>query len=309
MSHFSVTVCLKDPGQYWRERLSDALAPYGENLEAAPYRDYCEGGPAGYWAVKALREHEGLNPDDATLTWQQVAEARNRRYPDEHPLLVAEDGRAYAMSTRNPQAKWDYWRVGGRWGGYFPYLATFAHEVVATEHGWDSPERVKPLTCDGGPKRALDLGKLRDVKATEAWELYAEYQQVVAGTPEALPWSVFADNISDGNGYTADQARTEYHAQPRVERLDRHETFKWHDDPIAKFAVSETLYVERARAQAVPGFATLTTDGRWMAPGYMGWFAVTDATDDTRAGYCEAANAYIGSLSGDDWLIAVDCHI
>jgi len=133
MSHFTVVVCIEDP-----ERLEAALAPFDENREVEPYRDYEEGEPARFWAVGALREGEGLNPDDATLTWQQVADAYNERYrQDEDPMLVDESGRAYVVSTRNPDAKWDYWRIGGRWGGAFPYRQELGGEVIKPERDWD----------------------------------------------------------------------------------------------------------------------------------------------------------------------------
>lgn len=304
MSHFTVVVCVKHP-----DDLEQALAPFDENREVEPYRQYEEGAPSGYWAVRALREHEGLNPDDATLTWEQVAEASNRRYPDESPLLLDDAGRAYAMSTQNPQAKWDWWAIGGRWPGRFPYRPESGHLVIKPGSRRGAPgEPVPPLHCDGGPKSALDLAALREEKASEARETYTRWHAAVAGTPAALPWSAFTDNISSGHGYTVEQAREEYHSQPRVKALEETD-FRWHDDAIAEFQVPEALYVERGRAQAVPGWATLTADGRWMEQGRMGWFAMNDATEGSRIGYWEAANAYIGELPGDVWLIAVDCHI
>lgn len=304
MSHFIVVVCVKDP-----DDLERVLAPYDENMDVEPYRVYEDGGPAEHWSVKHLREESGLNPDDATLTWQQVADAYNARYgEDDEKILIDDDGRAYTMSTRNPQAKWDWWQIGGRWGGYFPYKPEHAHDVLRTQRSWSSPSDIPPMHCDGGPKRALNLAALQEAKADTARAKYAEWHALVDGTPEALPWPAFADNVSEGNGYTIEQARQEYRAQPRVQAYQQTD-FRWYDDPISEFGVPEELYVERARSQAIPGFATLTLDGRWLAPGRMGWFAATDATDSTRAGYAEVANAYIDSLDDDVVLVAVDCHI
>jgi hypothetical protein len=391
MSHFSVVVCLDDKDgklakaagvaargfpdgkdipafggnegvlrRVIEARLTDVLAPFDENLEVEPYRDYEDGSPAEYWWVTSVRrgaeshrqlqeqgaealaleriiKHAGREPRVMAMaveavtehadgwaedfswseklgnepSWADVARLCSEKYgsdEDETPLLVSEDGsHAYTMSSRNPQAKWDYWRIGGRWGGYFPYHQKHAAKVIATERGWDSPETVKPLHCDGGPKSALDLAALRKEMAEQAAKTYAEYRAVVAGTPEALPWSAFADNISEG-GYTIDQAREEYHSQPRVQALSDSD-FRYHDDVIAEFAVDEKVYVERRRAQALPGYATVTTDGQWTAPGRMGWFGVsTDSTDD-RAGYYEAANAYVDALPDDAFLVVIDCHI
>jgi len=302
MSHFAVTVCIEHP-----DNLEAVMAPYDENLEVEPYRSYEEGGPAGHWSVSGSRKAGLLGADDSALTWAQVAEAHNKRYDDE-PILLDGDGRAYAMSTRNPQSKWDYWRIGGRWGGYFPYRAEFADRVLKPERGWGSPESISPRHCDGGPKAALDLAAMRDRKAAEARVRYGEWAKLAAKHPGALPWSVFADNISDGTGYTIKDARKAYHEQPLIQAI-RDTDFRHYDDPVAEFAKPEALYAEHARAGAVPGYATVTLDGRWMAPGTMGWFAVSDDEEGDRIGYWEAANAYIESLDDAAWLIVTDCHI
>jgi hypothetical protein len=304
MSHFSVVVCIDDPN-----KLEAVLAPFDENLETEPYRDYENDAPTEYWAVRHLREENGLNPDDDTLTWAQVAEVYNARYEGggDDPLLIAEDGRAYTMSVRNPEAKWDYWRIGGRWGGYFRYREDQRDNVIKPKRGWDSPDAIHPCSCDGGQKSALDLSALRDAKAEEARKSYAEFRALVAGTPEARPWKEF---LGRGlvEGYTIGRAREEYHSQPRVAALSGSD-FQWHNDVIGTFQQPERLYVEKERARAVPGFALLTLDGKWMAPGQMGWFGCSTDDEGSRIGYWEAANAYIEALPDDAWLIAVDCHI
>ena len=326
MSHFTVTICLDGSDSHLsralavaalgfplrkiiEEHLENILAPWDENREVAPYRDYEDGGPADYWAVKTFREENGLNPDDATLTWAEVAETHNLTWPDSDPLLVTGDGRrAYTMSTSNPDAKWDWWQIGGRWGGHFPYRKGCEHEVIPAEpHRSSDNEPVPGGHCDGGPVRALDLNRLRKDKADGARKEHAAYLTAIAGTPEALPWSVFAENISEGSGYDIGQAREEYNSQPRIAALhdNKDYAFRGNED----FQMPEAQYIERARAAAVPGWATITTDGRWMEQGRMGWFAMSDATDGSKIGYWEAAGAYIGSLPDDAWIVRVDAHI
>jgi hypothetical protein len=345
MSHFTVVVCIDNP-----ERLNDVMAPWDENREVEPYRSYEAGGPADYWLYSSLKRAAedyaagtGLKPykpdeigwstayskdppekqraeqkADAELfwtlpipvTWADIARLHHERYDDSEPLLVSEDGlRGYTMSTYNPESRWDYWRIGGRWGGYFRYREGCRKNVLLPEHGWDSPKDIAPHGCNGGQKRHLDLDALRADKAESARKLYREWQELVAGTPDALPWSSFTENISEGNGYDISRAREEYHSQPRVQAYQETD-FRWHDDPIAEFSVSEDLYVEReGRARAVPGYATVTTDGRWMAPGKMGWFGAHSDSEGDRIGYWEAANAYIDGLDDEIYLIALDCHI
>jgi hypothetical protein len=96
-------------------------------------------------------------------------------------------------------------------------------------------------------------------------------------------------------------------AQARVECIQGTD-FQWHDDAIATFQQPAERYVLLQTARAVPGYATVTTDGRWMAKGRMGWFGVSH-DDDNEAGYLEAANAYIESLPDEVFLIITDCHV
>lgn len=214
-------------------------------------------------------------------------------------------------TCENRQAKWDWWVIGGRWGGYFPYHEEHANLVIKPKEQFSSPE-LKPGWCDGGPKFALNLDQLREDKAASARETYAEWAKLTEGTPEALPWTTFTENISEGNGYSIDQAREEYKSQPRIKALEASGSDHWKymtDDPVPVFQIPEALYIERARAQAVPGWAILTLDGRWIEQGSMGWFGWNDATEASRIGYWKAANAYIESLSPETFLIAVDAHI
>ncbi len=306
MTHFTVLVAAKSPAY-----LDGLLAPYDENIQTVPRRSYEDGLPAGYWAVKHLREEAGLNPDDATLTWEQVASAYNDKYAEDGDLLyVDEMGRAYTMTTYNPESKWDYWRVGGRWGGEFPVKPGHEDEVLEPQAGWDSPQEMRPGYCDGGPKGALDLTRMRDEAEAGARENWQEYEALVRNTPEALPWKSFTDNISEGNGYTIDQARIEYNSQPRIKRL---KGSKFADpfgyDPVEHYGVSEDVFAARARAKAVTGYALVTAKGEWVAPGTMGWWAMSSDEQTDRDEYYKAANAYIDALPDDMYLVMIDAHI
>ena len=89
-------------------------------------------------------------------------------------------------------------------------------------------------------------------------------------------------------GYTVDQARAEYKAQPRIAVLRAAEIYaEWYfDNPEDEFdAYTREEYAERKAAMAVPGYALLTTDGRWVARGAR-WagsaWAATTPTPPTR---------------------------
>lgn len=266
-------------------------------------------------------------------TWPEViAYANNRWYPegeteDNRQSLLRydeEQDKAYTLSTYNPNSKWDWYQVGGRWSGYFPVKQPLdmdeAQNLIQGQRSWTNEGQPREAwTVDGGPVRLLDLDLLRDRKGTEAGERYDAYQALVQDLPEALPFRVFSEDaqarvalltnrqeISD----TWDAAREAYNSQPRVRVARESEQFKWNFEClINEFSVGRDFYVEKARQAAVPGFAMLTPEGEWVAPGEMGWFGMSTNSEEDTAMFKAKCNGYIEGLHPDTLLLAVDCHI
>jgi hypothetical protein len=324
MSHFSVTVATAaDDADEAAEYISTLLDPFNENLE--------------------VEQH-------------------------------TEDGETW---WRNPNAKWDWWMVGGRWSGDLRLRrGARRSDYLRGERSWTNEnEPIDWGTCDGGRIRALDLAAMRTSAATKAVEDWNEYAVVVDGTPQHLPWQVFADRVDaatnapdrkpknlleqeglgraladfgladmaavdalkqadqnrhhefldraikeleaadaawQASGYTLDKARADYAAQPRIAALRAHPGY--HNflltGPEDIFEHRDRdEYAQLARAKAVPGYALLTDDGRWIEPGRMGWWGRSTETDESMDTYLSEANAYIDGLSPQMWLAVVDCHI
>lgn len=325
MTHFTVLVCAHSV-----DEVDELLAPYDENKEVEPYRSYEEGNPEDHWAYTALKDdyQKALKtPADADReleararifrqlpevpTWKHIAWLYNTKYGDDGDRMFTEDlpagPRAYTMSTYNPQSKWDWWVIGGRWGAHFKYRPQYEHEVLMPEKRWSSPD-LRAGHCDGGPKYALDLAGTREEAAREARKTHEKYHRLVAGLPEGRSWAEHRAMLDSVPGYTIDMAREDYRSQPRMKAL-KGTNFEWADDPIAYFRRPADVLAEQARASSVPGYATVRLDGRWMAPGEMGWFACSSDDEGDRIQYREAANAYVESLPDDVWLIMTDCHI
>jgi hypothetical protein len=128
MSHYTVTVVLPDAPkspQHVDEMLNRILAPFDENMEVEPYKDYVSAPPANWrtiptnqipWPYSVVRDHDrGIDLDDpeAVATWL------NARYDGEEPRHSFDEQGLYQMSTYNPQSKWDWWVIGGRWTGFY----------------------------------------------------------------------------------------------------------------------------------------------------------------------------------------------
>lgn len=97
MSHFTVAVFSKGPGQY-----EELLAPYDEGLSVEPYIDYTREEAIEY--VRNTFDGYADKSDDECYKFL----ADDYEHIDEHGNL---------LTTYNPKSKWDWYDVGGRWQG------------------------------------------------------------------------------------------------------------------------------------------------------------------------------------------------
>lgn len=314
MSHFPVTVCLPPMAHdQVHEALTKALAPFDENVEVRPYHVYIENWQDEYErALKFFTEkpqHKPVGLDEldvaAVLSAYESETVTEETKEDSKVVLF------YRESTYNPESKWDWWVVGGRWLGYF---------AVKPEHDGDDrlitgqpgtfDNKAELRRVDGGPRGLLDFDALRKIKASEAADVHDRWNALVDGLPEGQRWSEFVDrHNADKDGYPIDQARKDYGSQPRVQAALNADDFRWYDDVIGEFAVDRDTYAQRAADAAVPGYALLDLEGRWLEPGRMGWFGMSSDTEDSRIAYNARANAYLDELPADAWVVVVDCHI
>lgn len=304
MSHYTVLVAI-DPNDPKRSDVETALAPFYEGMEVEPYRDYETGEPADHWSW------EKAPAAPAEPTWAQVAEVHNAKYGDES-LYVDTDGRAYTMSTYNPQSKWDWWQIGGRWTGWFQVLPEWiGHaDVINGQPGLMTAANTDPDKCDGGRKRVLDFARTRDWAQVDEAERYAKFQKLVEGTPEATLWSAFVYlHEGEPDRYPIEHAREQYRIQPRVAALKGTDFDFWTADALERFQRPREEVLARAAARAVPGYALLTLDGQWKEPGKMGWFGMSTDTPQSQDAYYVWANEYVDSLDDEVLLVLVDVHI
>jgi len=265
-------------------------------------------GEPATWKAVVEQYNAKWHPKNAVATGDEVDDS------DDGLFYEAETDRAYTMSTYNPESKWDYWRVGGRWSGYF--IADGMEEfILLPERHWDGPQGLGRGRCDGGRMRSLDLAAMREEAATKANADYDQWEKLVAEYgASAKPWSHFIGLVDVVEGYTIDQARQEYRVQPIVAAHDRMERnhdglVSWGRCVIDAFLSPREEIVRLRVAAAVPAYATVTLGGEWIAPGRMGWFGMSSDGPGEREGYQIAVSKYLQELHPDTWLVVVDCHI
>ena len=149
MSHFAVAVFHNED-----QSVDELLAPYDEGIKYAPYLKFSKQDAINYVREK-YREMLDKNDDDC---WNLIAS------------WYIPDRKGNLYSTSNPNAKWDWWVIGGRWSN----LLKLKNGVFA-----DSA-RVRDI--DFTPNRKLYKNALR------FWDIFVEHKPLEKD--EEMPFSL-----------------------------------------------------------------------------------------------------------------------
>lgn len=224
---------------------------------------------------------------------------------------IVKDGKLVkAVNRTNPNKKWDWWVIGGRWSGYFR-LRPGAAGMAGTKSWTNRGKPSKPGYCDSARIGDIDFDGMR-----------AE-----AGESAGKEWDLFHKHVGDCvQGFRkwdevyktedSEATRLEYHAQPlrkRIEELrsdmsllsEDREFFFW--CRAEEYLCDRDTFVQQARDRAIAPYAVVH-EGRWLAKGEMGWFGFSD-DKCTQEDWNRKVNELIDSLPADTWLTLVDCHI
>lgn len=189
----------------------------------------------------------------------------------------------------NPNAKWDWYQIGGRWTGYFKALPGVIGKLG--EPGVFG-NKAKPGWYDQLQRGSIDFEGMCAEAAAEASKRYDAYEIAVAGLEIPKRWSEFCtayENIDD--------AREAYHKTPYITALRNANLLPWYEDPVEFYGVGREKFIERARNSVFTPYAVLK-DGEWLSEedfdpetwGKFVWELLRDLPEDTL-------------------ITAVDCHI
>jgi hypothetical protein len=88
--------------------VAQALEPFDEGLEVEPYRDYLNQSN-----IDQMAGHYGIPATDLAALADKMEDWRGCQGDVDARGL-------YALTTYNPDAKWDWCEIGGRWDRYIP---------------------------------------------------------------------------------------------------------------------------------------------------------------------------------------------
>lgn len=198
------------------------------------------------------------------------------------------------VDRTNPNAKWDWWTVGGRYSQY--YRAKDGDEFIE------------------GEKFELDITATKEKARLYRTALWQDAQSVIADAwPEDVaafvPWTTLYENKGERS---IDALRQEYRDQKLVrvwndETRERKLSDLMWENPDAFVNVSLEDYIRPWVTKAGTPFA-FVKDGQWHERGEMGWWAAVsnEMDEDTWATkFFEMFDALPDSTP----ITIVDCHI
>lgn len=174
----------------------------------------------------------------------------------------------------NPDAKWDWYQLGGRWAGFFTLKPGTAGQMGT--RSWTNEDKpVKPRTADQARKKDIDFEQMAVEQYDELNDLYDSFEEEYA-----------KGEMNPGTGYF----------QYGVENKGDKENY-----------VPETREQFLMRQGGISTFAVLK-DGQWYEKGEMGWWGiVSDEKEPDKWG--EEFNKLLDELPEDTLLSLYDCHI
>lgn len=288
MSHFTVLV-IGDP-----DKLDAQLAPYDENTVVDPYWEDCwvpdsaEGMDLAAYLRREHPEYSALSDEEAVARWCEEGPVRKH------------EGRWQQQATYNPQSKWDWWVIGGRWTGFFKMKPDADAKLGRPGTFGDE---AKPGYADQIRKGDIDIEGMAADKADEAERGWRQVHDVIDLHPPITPWSDFHAKVAACT-LDIETARSQYHGQPAVRALREARVDVWE---IRHFLVPLDDYRKAAIRSVLSPYA-LVKDGQWIGKGEMGWFGVSSGDMD-QADWDAEVWKLIGQLPDDEWLTIVDAHI
>lgn len=254
MSHFSVAVFSRTP-----DEVEQLLTPFDEGPADPKYLEF----------QHADRSIEELRAQyDEEREGDETFEGFLSRY---YGYTFNEETNE-AGYLCNPNAKWDWWVIGGRWS-----------DMLRLKSGCSGNSGKKSWTNRDIPPQEgwCDQARLKDVELVADQSAYAR---------AARFWEVYVEGKRFRKGERKEDFEALYRREYYLEQFGTKEAYA-HD--AASFSV----------------WAFVTPDGEWHEKGEMGWFCSNDATKDSRRSFSDELCEAIANVDPDCYITIVDCHI
>lgn len=203
----------------------------------------------------------------------------------------------------NPNAKWDWFCIGGRWTGFFKVKASpqFPGDIRLGEPG----VMTQPGSAgyaDQIRKCDVDFLSMRRTAIRDAKQVWAKYTSAV-GNLRPPSWKQFREQFADN----LDKARTQFHSHPWMLAMQAAQLPVGFTGEPGETWTNEKDFVLRA-GQGILSTHAVLHQGEWREQGAMRMFGlvVDKKSPDV---WAKDFWTFYNSLSPQTLLTLVDCHI
>lgn len=222
----------------------------------------------------------------------------------------------------NPNAKWDWYSLGGHWRGFFKLKHPNRKTVLGSLGAFGNwPE----FDSDQALKKDIDFEGMEEAEAHEAKEKYEMVERLFGGEIPKIEhrWKdIINEKNEKYNKMNHNEKREFYHTQPALMKIKelRKQCYPENTYPFSKkerkilvwldledYQCSKEEYIHTAKAQAYTTFAVIK-DGKWYDRREMGWWgcASNEMGEDE---WCNKFHTLIHDLPDETLLSVYDYHI
>lgn len=241
-----------------------------------------------------------------------VGEVRGEEHKYGYVQVDKNDNVVAIVRHTNPNRKWDWYQIGGRWNGFFK-----VRQGVVAALGEPSllalrdPDYERPGTdrADQCLKADLDIEGMRNEAGQKAAKDYDLFLNVTGKFPKIKTF----EQVAVENGFDKDDrkhwdsVREFYQAQAGVQALRENEETKWWWEIEDFLTQTRDEYINKARKSAFSTYAVVI-DSQWHEKGKMGWWGIS-TNEVSEQEWLNQFNAFIDSAPNDTLFTVVDCHI
>jgi hypothetical protein len=307
--------------------------------------------PEGFEEIKMSLSEAGVSIPEWIADYHGMKTLRAGETPDylgDHKygyVTVDDDGRIVSVTKRtNPNGKWDYWTLGGRYSGrlkphYDPEKDPDNQEPcficdgtgrrddeIGREQRLRKPE-YRCNGCDGKGTRPKWPSKWTDVGNTSQWGDLDMEALRVSSVATRRAW---IDEMRSGAGLTMEEFETGHRARNAAHLIWQElpeprprgpEHSKWlrstqpDGDLAAKVCIADTWNdIDTPEGMTVADWIetapslsayAVVMNGEWLSRGEMGWFGVSTGETDE---WPEQFAHILSTIPDDHYVAFVDCH-
>ena len=204
-------------------------------------------------------------------------------------LTYDEQHKAYGYYT-NPNAKWDWYQIGGRWTSVFLVKETCDLKVLGNRSLLDDDE-IEPAPSGyqwvvGARKRDIQWEKMKELALERKTNAFAALENWFLHDIEPDPRPSLAMKKDDG---IHSWGSTLYYKGETLEAYLKRNGLS----PNVRYPHTAYAYLD---------------ENGWHGQGDMGWFGLS-SNDMPEGDWNEMMHAFIESVPDDFFLVSVDCHI